>query len=460
MEQSESPKGDDGDFTPAVPLEVGPEIASQADELLRDFAEDAGLETALVVDRGGALVAGVSEAEVTVEVISALVAGASGAMRALVRELGESGEIESFHQGGDRVVYLRELIDRFTLVGVSSSPLPLGIVREKANQLREPMAELLRDVPASGAPTEPDSPPRSLHPLAPERAKEPQAETEATTFASQAEFEPEPELEAEPEPEEAPEPEAPPEAEPEPAAESFPADGGVVIIEEETILPAPDPVDPETGTEMPQDWEADETGLPPLPAIDAGDDVLGASTEPPAEEPPPPPGDPREVIEPLDYGDPEVVIEGPSHESPDPETGTEEPPPLTSPSVDPAPPPVETPAASREPVESIFELEDDDDEEPDEVEDRKEGPGDYGDGAPPAPEPETAHAAPGAAPKPRGSGEEDGIFHFEEAELENVFEVDEEGNGYEDENDDDDEAKTSSEAEETDEVRSSGPFYF
>ena len=58
-----------------------------------------------------------SEEEVTIEVISALVAGACGAMRALVSELGETGGIESFHQGENRVVYLSEIIHRFVLVG-------------------------------------------------------------------------------------------------------------------------------------------------------------------------------------------------------------------------------------------------------------------------------------------------------------------------------------------------------
>ena len=218
MEPSESPKGDDGDFTPAVPLEIGQEIASQADDLLRDFAEDAGLETALVVDRGGALVAGVSEADVSVEVISALVAGASGAMRALVRELGETGEIESFHQGGDRVVYLRELMERFVLVGVASSPLPLGIVREKANQVREPMGELLKDVPPIKATAESEAHSRSLRSVAPEEPEEPRAAPEPAV----SEFRPEPESEPEAEPESQSAPELEPGREAEPESQSAP----------------------------------------------------------------------------------------------------------------------------------------------------------------------------------------------------------------------------------------------
>ena len=76
-----------GDITAAVPLEISAELAEGVENLLRELAEDAGLSTALVVDRSGALVAGISsEEEVTVEVISALVAGASGAVRALVEQ--------------------------------------------------------------------------------------------------------------------------------------------------------------------------------------------------------------------------------------------------------------------------------------------------------------------------------------------------------------------------------------
>jgi len=102
MEEEEQ---NDSEYSPAIPLEITAERASQVDDQLRDFAEDAELETALVVDQSGALVSGISsEEEVTIEVISALVAGACGAMRALVSELGETGDIESFHQGEKRVV--------------------------------------------------------------------------------------------------------------------------------------------------------------------------------------------------------------------------------------------------------------------------------------------------------------------------------------------------------------------
>jgi hypothetical protein len=98
MEIRDSVPTTEADFTAALPLDISEETASRSDDLLREFAEEAGLDTALIVDRSGALVAGISaEAEVTVEVISALVAGASGAMRALVAQLGESGAMESLH---------------------------------------------------------------------------------------------------------------------------------------------------------------------------------------------------------------------------------------------------------------------------------------------------------------------------------------------------------------------------
>ena len=217
-------------------------------------------------------------------------------------------------------------------------------------------------------------------------------------------------------------------------------------------------MDPET--ERAEDWESDETGLPPLPAIDAGDDAVGTPVEPPAEEaPPPPPADPREVIEPLDYGDPEIVIEGPS-QAPDPESGAEEPPPLPSQPAPLSSAPGE--GTGEGTVESIFELEDDgddeDDEEFDRIEDRGAETADHGDGAPPAPEPDAVDSISTPVPRPqlqpRGSGEEDDIFHFDEKGPENVFELDEEKGG------ENEEKETASEREEVDEVRGSGPFYF
>ena len=178
MEISESSESANADYTPAVPLEISQEVAEQADEFLRELAEDAGLDTALIVDQSGALVTGISaEENVTVEVISALVAGASGAMKTLVRELGETGEIESLHQGSERSVYLREIIGRFVLVGVADSSLPVGVIREKSNQIRGRLAELLDSVKPTDSAEEEELPesvvvPRSLREVAMARAAE------------------------------------------------------------------------------------------------------------------------------------------------------------------------------------------------------------------------------------------------------------------------------------------------
>jgi len=141
---------------------------------LREFAEDAGLSTALVVDRSGSLVAGISsETDVTIEVISALVAGASGAMRALVAQLGETGSMESLHFGQGRLVYLREIINRFILVGVSDGSRPAGLVRQRAQSVKEELSTLLENVNAvetEVARPAPSPGVRSLREVAMERA--------------------------------------------------------------------------------------------------------------------------------------------------------------------------------------------------------------------------------------------------------------------------------------------------
>ena len=161
MDISESSDSANADFTPAAPFEISLEVAEQADELLRELAEDAGLDTALIVDQNGTLVTGISaEENVTVDLISALVAGASGAMKTLVRELGETGEIESLHQGSERSVYLREIVGRFFLVGVAEASLPVGLTREKSNQMRGRFAELLNFVKPTDF-TEKEEPPES-----------------------------------------------------------------------------------------------------------------------------------------------------------------------------------------------------------------------------------------------------------------------------------------------------------
>lgn len=147
MDPQEQNPNEHTDVSPAIPLEISADLAVRVDAILQDFAEGAELETALVVERSGALVSGISsEAEVMVDIISALVAGASAAMNALVRELGSPGNIESFHQSNERAVYLAEVMDRFVLVGVSTVPVPVGVVREKARQVRPGLAKLLEGI--------------------------------------------------------------------------------------------------------------------------------------------------------------------------------------------------------------------------------------------------------------------------------------------------------------------------
>ncbi len=161
-----------GDITAAVPLEISAELAEGVENLLRELAEDAGLSTALVVDRSGALVAGISsEEEVTVEVISALVAGASGAVRALVEQWGETGSMESLHFGGNRTIYLKEMVNRFILVGVSDGSRPAGLIRQRAGAIESELSGLLSKVkPAVMAPSDPPPAVRSLREIAEERA--------------------------------------------------------------------------------------------------------------------------------------------------------------------------------------------------------------------------------------------------------------------------------------------------
>lgn len=260
--------GDEADFTAAVPLEIDEETAVRTDDLLREFAEDAGLETALVVDRSGALVAGISsEAEVTVEIISALVAGASGAMRALVARLGESGAVESLHFGGNRLVYLKETVNRFILVAVAEASRPAGLVRQKAHSIEASLAEVLGEIrPAVAFPESPAPPSKSLRDLARERAAQ-----------RAAVLPPEPEWEWEEEPDL------------ELAPEILPLPGG---LEDSEFLFDPEP-----------DWEE------AFAALDLRRELSEDESEP--EEP----GEPKEIHEPIDFGEPEIVIE-PSIPSP------------------------------------------------------------------------------------------------------------------------------------------------
>lgn len=148
----------DADFTAALPLEIDETTAIEADNLLREFAEAASLETAMVVDRSGALVSGISAEEyVTIDLISALIAGASGAMRALVSRLGETGSIESLHLGEDRLIYLKEVREGFILVGVADTRRPAALVRQSSLAIESRLSAVLEHVtPREPAQPEPE----------------------------------------------------------------------------------------------------------------------------------------------------------------------------------------------------------------------------------------------------------------------------------------------------------------
>lgn len=265
MESSENSSPENGDYSAAIPLEISHDVASRADDLLREFAEDSGLETALIVDRSGSLVAGISaEAEVTIEVISALVAGASGAMRALVSQLGETGAMESLHLGGERMIYLREIVNRFILVGVADATRPAGLVRSKAHAIEGELTTLLRDIhPAEvPLPAPSGSSPRSLREVALRRAAERLAPVEAV------------------------------EAEPEYSAPASFIDEEEEEFEIEPIFES-DPIFEAEPLEEPEPELLEEPEPEPEPEV-----VVEAQ-----------PVEPREVLEPLDFGEPEIVIE-------------------------------------------------------------------------------------------------------------------------------------------------------
>ena len=140
-------------------VEVSADAADRAEDLLRDFASDAELDMAVIVDRSGGMVAGVaSRPDVDVDTVGALVAGAFGAMRSLARELGEAAIVESLHHGGKDTIYLRQIGSRYILLGVAELNQPAGIVRERAAQIAGPLAGLLGEpVETSGASPSPSA---------------------------------------------------------------------------------------------------------------------------------------------------------------------------------------------------------------------------------------------------------------------------------------------------------------
>ncbi|MDF1850193.1 MAG: hypothetical protein P1U85_05110 [Verrucomicrobiales bacterium] len=217
MSDPELPNPDGADYSPAVPLEISAEKAREVDDILQKFAETAELDTALVVHSSGCLVSGISsEADVTVDVISALVASASGALKALGQELKEFGELESFHQGDDRSIYFKALPRDFVLVGVSSATVPVGLVREAARQNVDELIGVLEDLPEPVQveivePTKERQPLRAAIPPAAVAAQTPSLElipVEKTNEAVESELDSStPELEAEVEEAPAPDPE-------------------------------------------------------------------------------------------------------------------------------------------------------------------------------------------------------------------------------------------------------------
>jgi predicted regulator of Ras-like GTPase activity (Roadblock/LC7/MglB family) len=343
MDRRENESTPEADYTTAVPLEIDDETAIRADDLLREFAEDAGLETALIVDRSGALVAGISaEAEVTVEVISALVAGASGAMRALVSRLGETGAVESLHLGGNRLVYLREIVNGFILVAVAEVARPAGLVRQKAVAIDPRLDELLREIrPVVVAPT-PPPPVRSLRAIARERAALREAGLAASIAAPvpAAKIEEDRILVEEREAvrvEEIVVAEFPEEVPVEESFETFELTEEVEPLplpEEEVVVPEPE-ILPESGLVE----EEVEEEITPFEALE---EVFGEEVETEPELLPDDEGFceavPRGILEPIDFGEPEIVIE------------------KSLPPMSPNPP------AIPPPVDSPFEAEDDDDE--------------------------------------------------------------------------------------------------
>jgi predicted regulator of Ras-like GTPase activity (Roadblock/LC7/MglB family) len=351
------------DFTAAMPLEISEETASRTDDLLREFAEEAGLDTALVVDRSGALVAGISaEADVTIEVISALVAGASGAMRALVAQLGETGAMESLHLGGNRLIYLKETVHRFILVAVAEAGRPAGLVRQQALAIEGRLAELLREVRPADPPLPADPTPpavRSLRETVRERAarrQTPSAPPVVPVVPPTVGHGPVFELDAGDEED----------GEEEEALDLEAGEIPEVVseVEEPVVLPCDEePGIEETFETLDLQPELQEPGQAPGTETE-GEDIMDLSGEDPettlspvdeetlsgspGELPPVPvAAEPREILEPIDFGEPEIVIE-------------------------PADPPVaenSRPPVPRLPVDSPFEAEEDEEEDEETIED-------------------------------------------------------------------------------------------
>lgn len=127
-------------------LDVTAELAEKVEERLREFARDAELDLSLLVDDSGSMIAGVaSRPDIDVATVGALVAGAYGAVRGLSRELGDGESGDCVCHGSANNIYLRSVVGRFVLLGVSESTLPLGVIREKAAHITGALDEMLKE---------------------------------------------------------------------------------------------------------------------------------------------------------------------------------------------------------------------------------------------------------------------------------------------------------------------------
>jgi len=160
------------DASPLLTLEIRPELATEIEDRLGVFADECELDTALVVARSGALVAGISvENGVTIQAVAALVAQAGGNARTLAHELKNRAPLESLFFGEDRLLYLRELDERFFLVAVAPSTVPVGVVRAAAGPLVELLLPMLVGILVPmPLPERPVSLSKSLRRIALERA--------------------------------------------------------------------------------------------------------------------------------------------------------------------------------------------------------------------------------------------------------------------------------------------------
>ncbi len=274
MEETEPYPSGGIDHSTAMPLEIDEQTAVAADDRLREFAQDADLDISLIVDRSGALVAGIaSDANLPVDVISALVAGANGAMRALNSQVGGNGSMESLHFGGNRLIYLREVAERFVLVAVAESTHPAGLIREKALSLDSVLSDLLAKVVPKAPPTSGITMRSTRKPI---KAEDRESEIyvsseslpeEASSLSSEEVVETHPEL----------------------TIDTLQQDQ----LDPSEVDSAPDATDEIPSaipSAIPTEIPTEKGDIPPLPELTA-------------------PDEPKEILESLDFGEPEIIVE-------------------------------------------------------------------------------------------------------------------------------------------------------